>query len=743
MPEKSQSKPQQSNLKFTEHPLSSVIRIHPDQISHLKKLNLFTIGDILRHYPIRYGGGSEAQYIKELTVGQNATVYGRIGKLKTGKSFKSHTAMAEGTITDDTGNLKVVWLHQPYIAKLIQEGSLVKATGKVTKRGDYVGMLNPEIESVGVMPNQIGHNLFAGTEAPIEHFSPVYPETKGVTSKWIYHTLQRIFKNPLFETIEDPIPTEILKKYNLPSLKSALIWIHTPQKETDAQVARKRFSFEEVFYIQIKNQQARSSAQKEKAYVIEPSSKSLKEFIDRFPFAMTSSQKKSTDDILNDFQKGTPMSRLLEGEVGSGKTAVAATTAYGVVTTRPKNKSSKVQDYGNLQVAYMAPTEILAKQHFESFIQYFKHMPISIGFISGTGCRKFPSKVQNRGADGNSGWTDISRSQLLKWVESGEIAILIGTHALIQKSVKFKDLAYVIIDEQHRFGTAQRQKLARKHDIVPHLLSMTATPIPRTLALTLYGDLDLSLIDQMPTGRKPIITEIITEPKREDTYEKIRKELKDGRQVYVICPRIEEADPDKEQALNVKSVVEEAKRLKEKVFQDWNIDILHSKMKPKEKDAIMMQFEKKEIDILVATSVVEVGVNVPNATIILIEGAERFGLSQLHQLRGRVIRSNHQAYCYVLSDSKSSKTVERLKALNTAKNGFELSEMDLKLRGAGELYGGKQWGITDIGMEAIKNIKMVEAARNEAQIIVKEDSELAHFPILKEMIDMKREIHFE
>jgi len=464
---------------------------------------------------------------------------------------------------------------------------------------------------------------------------------------------------------------------------------------------------------------------------------------------LTESQKKSTKDILDDFKKGTPMSRLLEGDVGSGKTAVAATTAYGVVTTRPKNKESKSQDFGNLQVAYMAPTEILAKQHFESFIQYFKHMPISIGFISGTGCRKFPSKVNggalsgNRGTSGNSGWTDISRTQLLKWVKNGEIAILIGTHALIQKTVEFKDLAYVIIDEQHRFGTMQRQKLARKHDVTPHLLSMTATPIPRTLALTLYGDLDLSLIDQMPTGRKPIITEIITEPKRESTYEKIKQELKDGRQVYVICPRIEEADPDKEQALNVKSVVEEAKRLKEKIFKEWNIDILHSKMKPKEKDAVMLQFEKKEIDILVATSVVEVGVNVPNATIILIEGAERFGLSQLHQLRGRVIRSNHQAYCYVLSDSKSEKTVERLKALNTAKNGFELSEIDLKLRGAGELYGGKQWGITDIGMEAIKNIKMVEAARNEAQILVKEDSSLKVYPLLKQTIDTKREIHFE
>jgi len=255
-------------IKFIDHPLSSVIRIHPDQIPHLKKLHLFTVGDILRHFPTRYGGASEAQYVRDLVVGQSATIYGRIGKLKTGKSFKSKMSMAEGTVTDNTGSIKVVWLHQPYIAKLIQEGSLVKVTGKVTKRGEYNGMMNPEIESVGVLPDQIGRNLFAGSDQPIENFSPVYPETKGVTSKWIYHTLQRIFKNPLFESIEDPIPTEILKKYNLPALKTSLIWIHTPQKESDAQVARKRFSFEEVFYIQIKNQQVRAMAEKEKAYVI-------------------------------------------------------------------------------------------------------------------------------------------------------------------------------------------------------------------------------------------------------------------------------------------------------------------------------------------------------------------------------------------------------------------------------------------------------------------------------------------
>lgn len=418
------------------------------------------------------------------------------------------------------------------------------------------------------------------------------------------------------------------------------------------------------------------------------------------------------------------MSRLLEGDVGSGKTAVAASTAYAVATSRPQ----KEKDFGNLQVAYMAPTEILARQHFESFIEYFHHLPIQIGLITGSGCMKFPSKVDSTKP------TDISRSQLLKWVQNGEIPILIGTHALIQKSVEFKHLAYVIIDEQHRFGTAQRRKLAKKDERLPHLLSMTATPIPRTLALTVYGDLDLTLLIEMPKGRKPVETKIVTKSKRDEMYERIQNELDAGRQAYVICPRIDEPDPDKLTALNVKSVKAEAARLKKEELSKYTIDILHSKLKPKDKDVVMKKFTNGEIDVLVATSVIEVGVNIPNATVIIIEGAERFGLAQLHQLRGRVLRSTHQAYCFALTDSKSEKTVDRLKALVTAKNGFELAEFDLAQRGSGELYGARQWGLTDLGMEAIKNIKMVEAARNEAATLVKKDPELMKHPLIKDKI---------
>jgi ATP-dependent DNA helicase RecG len=425
------------------------------------------------------------------------------------------------------------------------------------------------------------------------------------------------------------------------------------------------------------------------------------------------------------------MSRLLEGDVGSGKTAIAATTAYAVVTSAPKGRPS-----ATLQVAYMAPTEILAEQHFASFCELFGHLPIQMALMTGTVCRKYPSKLKP-GAS-----TKVPKTQLLKWVQNGEIAILIGTHALIQKKVQFRDLAYVIIDEQHRFGTMQRKALVRKDGIMPHLLSMTATPIPRTLALTLYGDLDLTVLDEMPPGRKPIRTELVGKSGRTDMYAKVRRELDQGRQAYVICPRIDEPDPTKEMAVQTRSVLAEAEQLRTKEFRGYRVGVLHGQMKPAEKDTVMRAFLAHEIDVLVATSVVEVGVNVPNATSIIIEGAERFGLAQLHQLRGRVVRSTHQAYCYILTSSGNPSA--RLKALEKAKNGFELAEHDLKLRGPGELYGRSQSGISDLGMEALKNIKMVGAARTEAIRLVAEDPVLENHPVLAEVVlERGEKLHFE
>ncbi len=720
-------------------PLSEIFRLNDFQKKALKRLSLSTAKELLYHFPTRFEEFSPNQTLKNSPEGATGVWYGEIESLSLSKTFKKRVAIAEGYLNDGTEKIKLIWFNQPYLAKMLKERTPVRVSGKIMLRRGEKYIANPEITEIPELPKQIGSSLFNGNvkdsvkneETYITY--PIYPETRGISSKWFYHGIQKIFKNGILENLIDPIPKEILSKYNLPSLKTALVWIHTPKSQNDYISARKRFSFEEVFYIQLAVNREKQDYKKHQSYKIEVAKEKIENFLERFPFRATSAQNKAIEAILNDFKKSYPMSRLLEGDVGSGKTAVATTVSFATVTNK-----ADVRGIGNLQVAYMAPTEILAGQHFENFIQYFKHIPIQIGLITGSVCRKFPSKIN---ADGT---TIISKNQLLKWVKEGDISILIGTHSLIQKTVTFRNLGLAIIDEQHRFGTKQRQKLAKKVEPVPHLLSMTATPIPRTLALTVYGDLDLTLLDEMPAGRKPIITEIVMVSKRPDAYEKIKKELKNGHQVYIICPRINEPDPSKEMALLAKSVSAEAKRLKKDIFPEYKIEILHSKMKPKEKDDVMQDFKNKKIDILVATSVVEVGVNVPNATVIVIEGAERFGLAQLHQLRGRVIRSNDQAYCYVFTEKMGEKTKDRLSALKTAKNGFELAEYDLKLRGSGELMGNKQWGVSDIGMEAIRNIKMVEAARTEAKLLIEDDSNLSKYPILASSLAEKiKTMHFE
>ncbi len=704
--------------------LAEITRILPPLEKALKRIGLLTVEDLLYYFPRSYGDTADIATIDTLQKGQTATLFGTLSGLKTKKGFRTKIPMAEGKVEDESGSIKIIWFHQAYLAKMLSDGARVRVEGKVSQKKDgSLYFSNPKIEPAPTLFDS-GKNLV---------IYPVYPETRGVTSNWIYHTVQRILTPAFLNSLEDPIPETVLKTYNLPNLRTSLIWLHTPQKKEHADMARKRFAFEEIFFIQLEKQKSRHESQEKAAFVVDKGYADVEKFVARFPFSATAAQEKSIKAILSDFKRGYPMSRLLEGDVGSGKTAVAATVSYAVATSRPKN-----QKFGTLQVAYMAPTEILAQQHFESFIKYFSHLPINIALITGSGCRKFPSKVNPNGS------TEISRTQLLKWVASGEITVLVGTHALIQKSVKFKHLALAVVDEQHRFGIKQRQALVNKSAVIPHLLSMTATPIPRTLSLTLYGDLDLTLLDEMPLGRKRIITEVIQPTKRKEAYEKIREELQAGRQLYVICPRINDADPTKEFVILAKSVKAEAERLKEKVFPEYRIEILHSKMTSIEKTKVMQDFKDHKTDILVATSVVEVGVNVENASLIVIEGAERFGLSQLHQLRGRVLRGTHQPYCFVFADAKSEKTVDRLKALTTAKNGFELAEFDLESRGAGALSGTKQWGISDLGMEAIKNLKMVEAARTEAQKLVEADPDFKKYPLIAERLaSLDRKIHFE
>ena len=716
---------------------SHFTRLKPDQKSALNRLGIQTIRDLLYHFPARYEAAGPTGTVANVAPGSDVTLYGTIRKPDTRKSWKSRRPLAEAWLEDSSGRIKLMWFNQPYIAKTLTDGMVVKASGRIAGTGSKMYLANPEIDRSPVSAEDVHDSLFTKTDSgtPIveDALYAIYSESRGISSLWFLHALKRIFAAGVHESIEDPIPKEILKRYKLPVLSTALVYLHAPKKEADAQVAKKRFAFEEIFGLQLALKRERAQAIQEKSLPVHVDRKSLKAFVDSFPFPSTNAQTRSIENIVSDFEKMHPMRRLLEGDVGSGKTAVAAATAYVVATSTPPGRAS-----GTLQVAYMCPTEILAKQHFSTFVSYFRDHPISIGLITGNECRKFPSKVPYEES------AKVSRAQFQKWVANGEIPIVIGTHALVYKSLEFQNLAYAIIDEQHRFGKAHRQKLSAKHAVSPHLLSMTATPIPRTLALTLYGDLDLSLLDEMPKGRKPIITEILGPEKREEGYARVRAEMKNGRQAYVICPRIDEPDPTKELAVQAKSVKAECARLKKEVFPEATIDILHSKMTPADKEKVMKAFEDGNIDILVATSVVEVGVNVPNATVILIEGAERFGLAQLHQLRGRVIRSNHQAYCFVLPESYGPSTKDRLKALTTAKDGFELAEYDLALRGAGELAGNRQWGVSDIAMEAIKNLKLVEAAREESAKLIKKDSELKKYQALRAIVEEKtRKLYME
>ncbi len=719
----------------TSDPISSLFpRLRADQKTALTKLGVKTLRDLLYHFPARYEAAGPTGTISGAQAGTDVTLYGTIRKPETRKAWKSRRPIAEAWLEDASGRIKLMWFNQPYIAKTLSDGMHVRVTGRMTGTAEKTYLANPEIERSNVSAEDVHDSLFASAKTFVDQgLYAIYPESKGISSLWFIHAMKRLFEARVHEQIEDPIPEDVLKKYSLPTLATALVWMHAPKSKSDADAARKRFAFEEVFVLQVVLAESRRETAQERALPVTVNRDALKEFVTSFPFPPTDAQTHAIADVLDDFEKPHPMRRLLEGDVGSGKTAVAAATAYLVATSRPPNRNS-----GTLQVAYMCPTEILAKQHFSTFVSYFKDHPIQIGLITGSECRKFPSKI-NRELS-----TKISRAQFQKWVANGEIPIVIGTHALIQKTLQFKTLAYAIIDEQHRFGKVARHHLAQKSGLYPHLLSMTATPIPRTLALTIYGDLDLSLLDQMPLGRKPIITEVLGPEKRELAYARVREEMGKGRQAYVICPRINEPDPTKEMAVQAKSVKAEAERLRKEVFPRASIDILHSKMTPTEKDDAMTRFEKGETDILVATSVVEVGVNVPNATVILIEGAERFGLAQLHQLRGRVIRSNNQAYCFALPEKLAGNTKDRLKALTTAKNGFELAEYDLALRGAGEFYGAKQWGISDITMEAIKNLRLVEAARTESAKLIASDPTLEDHPALRTLLAGKAEkIHIE
>jgi len=743
--------------------ITEVKNIGPYYQKRLKKLGIERVRDLIFHFPRRYNDFSNIIPISEIhpvrktekssqpplpkisngvKINEECCITGKILEIKNVRTFRRRMVLTKAIVEDKTGAIKVIWFNQPYLTNVLKKGDGVCLAGKATLTKGGIYLQNPVYEKIAKVGSATS-DLLTHTGRIV----PVYPETEGLSSRWLRFILKPLLVK-LKDKIKDPLPEKIRKENNFLPIKKAIFQVHFPDSMKLAQEAKKRFSFEELFLIELFVLGEKIRITKEKAQKIPLKEALIKDFVQGLPFQLTPSQRKSAFEILKDLEKDYPMNRLLEGDVGSGKTIVATIVALNVAKT-------------GHQVAFMAPTEILARQHFKTLTKLLQNFKLNIGLLTGKEDKFSSKKLKNQ-------FIEISREKLLKKVKNGEIDILIGTHALIQKQVKFKDLALVIVDEQHRFGVKQRAKLIAHRStrtgkqintdiFIPHLLSMTATPIPRTLALTIYGDLDLSLLKEMPKGRKTIITKVVRPINRKDAYNFIRNQVKKGRQVFVICPRIEpstKAELGAGQAsqssrrinswTEVKAVKEEYEKLSKKVFPDLKVAQLHGKMGVKEKKTTMEDFKKKKIDVLVSTSVIEVGIDVPDATVMMIEGAERFGLSQLHQFRGRVGRSHFQSFCFLFTDSPSRNTKSRLKALLNSNTGFELAEKDLKIRGPGDFFGTRQWGIPDLAMEALKNIRLVEKVRKTAKEILEKDPELRKYPELRARLEkFKERVHLE
>ena len=663
----------------------------------LNSLGIEKVSDLLFYFPFRYDDFSKQGEIGKLEIGQNVNITGHIELIQNKRSPRKRMNITEALINDGNDTIKIIWFNQPFIARQLKVGDQISVAGKI--ENDYSGpiMKSPTYEKI--MNGQTIHT---------KGLVPIYNLTGNLTQKQIRFLIKQVL--PLTVRIEEWIPEKIMISQKLITLDEAIEKMHSPKNETDIQDAKKRLAFGEIFLLQIASRLSKNNLENLPALPSLFKEKEIKEFVSGLPFSLTDDQRKASWRLIQDTKEQKPMTRLLEGDVGSGKTVVAV---IGMLNTA-LNKNQSV---------LMVPTEILAVQHFESVKKMLKNFDINITLLTRT-------KNLNNKND------SISKKEILEDIKNNKTDIIIGTHSLIQEKIQFKRLSLVIIDEQHRFGVEQRKILLEKsQNNSPHLLSMTATPIPRSLALALYGDLNLSVIRQMPKGRKPIITKVVPEQKREQAYLFIKNQIKEGRQVFVICPLIDMSDK-----LGVKSVKEEFKKLNEIIFPDIRIEMLHGKLKTKEKDEIMRNFLDKKTKILVSTSVIEVGVDVPNASIMIIEGSDRFGLAQLHQFRGRVGRGEHQSYCFLFTDSRSEKTRERLGAMEKYDDGFSLSKIDLKFRGPGEVYGTSQKGFPELKIASLFDFELIDNARKEAMTIIEENDELDKYPLLLDEIEKTKKI---
>ena len=661
--------------------LESIKGVGPKTAEQLEKAGLSTVGDMVMFLPRKHEDYSEITAIDDLTPGKR-TIKITIDSTETRRVRRGMT-VTTGTLQDSSGKVKAVWFNQPYRSTQFAPDTEYYVSGKFEFKNGRYQFTNPSVEKVSDMPVQTDRLL------------PVYRQVKGLKSQLVRKILHEL--RPLMTMLPDHLPPSIVEANNLVSFSDALIGYHFPETTDDIKKSNDRFGFEEVFQLLLASELNRKTNEQVQGYAIPFAQDNVKRFVEQLPFQLTNAQRRAAWSIIQDMEKTNPMNRMLQGDVGSGKTVVAGIAAMNAATA-------------GYQTALMAPTEILARQHADGLQKLLQPLGIAVGLLVGS--------------------TKKSDRQLLyKSIAEGSTDIVIGTHALIQENVEYAKLGLVIIDEQHRFGVNQRQKLLEKSHKMPHFLAMTATPIPRSLQLTVFGELDISIIDEKPANRLPIITKIVSPISASKVYAAIDQEITRGRQAYVICGLITDTPNNQK-----KSVETEYKKLKNSVFGHRSIGLLHGRMKPDEKDQVMNDFAAKKYDILVSTTVVEVGVDVPNATAILIENADTFGLAQLHQLRGRVGRSDLQSYCYLMM-SDNRRPTRRLQEIEKSNDGFYLAEVDLELRGPGEIYGRAQHGVLDLQIAKLSDTRLIARVQSAVKTFMLGGEDLLQYKQLAAQVE--------
>jgi ATP-dependent DNA helicase RecG len=660
--------------------VTAVPGIAEKYFGRLQRLGITTVAELLWHLPRRYEDTRQVVTLDNLIPGDVNTALVRVRRISSRVSRRG-TPIVDATLDDDTGTAQAIWFNQHYLLDRLRPGSSLFVSGKVDRSGRGFTFLNPRQEAV------------RSAQRHVATLAPVYPETEGLTSGHLRSFIQPVLW--MTDRLPDRLPPRVRAQEGLLPTGQALRRLHHPESPNDIEPAQQRIGFEELFLIQLASARARRRRQSSEGIVVPYDVGVARAFAQSLPFLLTDGQRVAAHEILTDMAGSGPMSRLLHGDVGSGKTVVAAMAA--LMTHR-----------AGMQCAVMAPTEILARQHFVTLDRLLTPHGLSPRLLVGS-------------------TSAPARREILRGVAAGHDALIVGTHALIEDDVVIENLGLVVVDEQHRFGVAQRQRLRRKSPAVPNFLAMTATPIPRSLHLTLYGDVDVSELREMPPGRPLVETRVVAPYDRSEAYSFVRRQVQAGRQVFVICPLIEDSDK-----LGVRSATAEYERLTHDVFPDLRVELLHGRMPSREKEARMARFVDGGADVLVSTSVVEVGVDVPNATVMLIEGAERFGLAQLHQFRGRVGRSEHAAYCLLFEGGIDEEGSQRLRAVAESSSGFELAERDLRMRGPGDLVGLRQHGLPEMRVANLLDVALMERARRAAEDWLDSDPTLTAYPPLAE-----------